>query len=195
MTEVERKLTALVVDDDKAVRETLVEILSSIPPLEVQTAIDGKDAYNKIKEQKPDVLYTDIIMPKMWGDSLLKELVENGIKIPTLIITSSAENTEGAIAIFYSHRMYTTEQRDELQLSTQLNIHDQEAHIKRIMREQEESYIEARLKASIEGRSMSPPKYDIDFTVITKPFDYKVIADRTKTILEKVYKIPYITQS
>ena len=49
---VQRELTALVVDDDDTVRGVIVDILSRVPNLRIETASNGQEAYAKIKAQK-----------------------------------------------------------------------------------------------------------------------------------------------
>lgn len=58
----------LIADDHQLFREGLVNLLSSAPDIEViAEAEDGKDATEKTKKLKPDVLLIDIGMPHMNG--------------------------------------------------------------------------------------------------------------------------------
>lgn len=53
----------------------------------VSTALNGKDAYEKILEFKPDILITDIRMPIQSGLSLIRQLKDEHIPIKTVILS------------------------------------------------------------------------------------------------------------
>lgn len=77
--------TVLVVEDDKATRDIIVEyLLDKLPGLSIETASNGVEALDKIAERAPSILITNINMPRMNGIDLLKTLHERGISIPTL---------------------------------------------------------------------------------------------------------------
>lgn len=63
----------LVVDDEKEVVETLRSRLSR-EGYEVVVAFDGDEALDKVREHNPDVVLLDLIMPKLNGFEVLKEL-------------------------------------------------------------------------------------------------------------------------
>ena len=84
----------LIVDDSAVVRQTLKEILSSDPEIEViGTAGDPYAAAERIAEQAPDVITLDIEMPRMDGLTFLKKIMSQH-PIPVVICSSLAD--EGA---------------------------------------------------------------------------------------------------
>jgi two-component system chemotaxis response regulator CheB len=86
------------VDDSAVVRQTLTEVLSSDPGIEViGTAGDPFVAAERIGEQVPDVITLDIEMPRMDGLTFLKKLMSQH-PIPVVICSSLAE--EGAESTF-----------------------------------------------------------------------------------------------
>ena len=88
------KIRVLIVDDSAVVRQTLAEILSSDPEIEViGTAGDPFVAAERIAEQVPDVITLDIEMPRMDGLTFLKKIMSQH-PIPVVICSSLAE--EGA---------------------------------------------------------------------------------------------------
>jgi two-component system chemotaxis response regulator CheB len=88
------KIRVLIVDDSAVVRQTLSEVLSSDPEIEViATAGDPFVAADRIAEQVPDVITLDIEMPRMDGLTFLKKLMSQH-PIPVVICSSLAE--EGA---------------------------------------------------------------------------------------------------
>jgi two-component system chemotaxis response regulator CheB len=84
----------LIVDDSAVVRQTMKEILSSDPEIEViAMASDPFVAADRIREQVPDVITLDIEMPRMDGLTFLKKIMSQH-PIPVVICSSLAD--EGA---------------------------------------------------------------------------------------------------
>ena len=67
----------LVVDDERAIRNTLKEILE-FEGYQVELAEDGKQALEKVGKGKYDLIYTDVKMPGMDGIELLEKLLSGG---------------------------------------------------------------------------------------------------------------------
>jgi len=65
------KKTILVVDNGETIRETLLKILER-EGYNVLTAEDGQAAMEVLKEQKVNVILSDVCMPRMDGNKLLK---------------------------------------------------------------------------------------------------------------------------
>lgn len=85
------KIKVLIVDDSAVVRQTLTEIISSDPHLEVMgTASDPYFAAKKIAIEVPDVITLDVEMPRMDGLTFLKKIMTQH-PIPVLIISSLTE--------------------------------------------------------------------------------------------------------
>lgn len=92
------KIKVLIVDDSAVVRQTLSDILSKDPEIEVMgVAADPYFAANKIAHEVPDVITLDIEMPRMDGLTFLKKIMTQH-PIPVVIISSlSVSGTETAI--------------------------------------------------------------------------------------------------
>lgn len=82
----------LVVDDEREIVETLRGILLK-NGYEVSTAFDGEEALLKVRDENPDVILLDLIMPKLNGYDTLKEIREkhNDKWRPVIIISAKAE--------------------------------------------------------------------------------------------------------
>lgn len=63
----------LLVEDDELVRDMLVQVLKKASH-EVISAADGEEAAKFLKNLNPDVMITDIIMPKKSGITLISEV-------------------------------------------------------------------------------------------------------------------------
>ncbi len=59
-------LKAMVIDDSKTIRRTAETLLKKVG-CEVVTATDGFDALAKIADTKPDIIFVDIMMPRLDG--------------------------------------------------------------------------------------------------------------------------------
>jgi len=92
-----KKIKVLVVEDSPIMRKLITEILKNDPEIEViDTAKTGKEAIEKARILKPDVITLDIEMPEMDGISALKILRK---EIPqTKVIMFSSLTQEGAKA-------------------------------------------------------------------------------------------------
>lgn len=79
----------LIVDDEKLVIQALTDKLTKAGFL-VDAAYDGEEALLKVNQSKPDLILLDIIMPKLDGISVLKELKESSAtkNIPVIILTN-----------------------------------------------------------------------------------------------------------
>ncbi|MBD0296433.1 MAG: sigma-54 dependent transcriptional regulator [Bacteroidota bacterium] len=78
--------TLLIVDDEKAIRKTLTEILS-FEGYKIEEATDGEEALNKFKQKAYDVVLCDIKMPKMDGLEFLSKAAEHNPDIPIIMIS------------------------------------------------------------------------------------------------------------
>lgn len=85
----------LVVDDDPDILDAVTMILES-QGYQVVTARDGVEGLANLKAEKPDLLILDLLMPKMDGFAVFKELQEpqweEFSKIPILMLTSVRED-------------------------------------------------------------------------------------------------------
>ena len=85
------KIRVLVVDDSAVVRQTLVEILSADPGIEVMPpAPDPYVAAKRLESEIPDVITLDIEMPRMDGITFLRKIMSQH-PIPVVICSSMAQ--------------------------------------------------------------------------------------------------------
>jgi len=87
--------TILVIDDEKAIRSTLSEILS-FEGYVIEEAIDGMEGVKKIKENNYDCILCDIKMPKMDGLEVLEIVREFKPDTPFILISGHG-NIETAV--------------------------------------------------------------------------------------------------
>lgn len=77
----------LVVDDNPEIGNAFRDYFShrSEPSFAVETAGNGIEAENRIRESRPDVLVLDLKMPEKDGRTLYQDLSRQGIQIPTIV--------------------------------------------------------------------------------------------------------------
>jgi CheY-like chemotaxis protein len=63
----------LVVDDDPDILDSLVTVLESLP-IRLKTARDGRQCLDLVEEEIPDLLILDLLMPRLDGWGVIKEL-------------------------------------------------------------------------------------------------------------------------
>ncbi|MCH7537889.1 MAG: twitching motility response regulator PilG [Proteobacteria bacterium] len=82
-------LKILVVDDSKTIRRT-AETLLSKEGCQVFTAIDGFDALSKIADHQPDIIFVDIMMPRLDGYETCSLIKHNKMfkKTPVIMLSS-----------------------------------------------------------------------------------------------------------
>lgn len=88
------KKRIMLVDDNKAMVEMLKEYFIGNKEIEVtETAHDGEEAWNKIKENYKDIdaVLLDLIMPRKDGIYVLEKIKENKIPINVIVVTSYNE--------------------------------------------------------------------------------------------------------
>jgi len=88
----EKKIKVLIVDDSAVVRQTLAEILSSDPQIEVMaSAADPYIAAERIRSELPDVITLDVEMPRMDGITFLQKIMSQH-PIPVVMCSSLTED-------------------------------------------------------------------------------------------------------
>ena len=116
------KIRVLIVDDSAVVRQTIADILSSDPQIEVMaTAADPFIAADRIREEIPDVITLDVEMPRMDGITFLQKIMSQH-PIPVVMCSSLTEGGSeialksleyGAVEIIQKPRMGTKQFLEE----------------------------------------------------------------------------------
>jgi DNA-binding NtrC family response regulator len=76
----------LIIDDEKAIRKTLIEILA-FEGHKIEEAADGEEGLKKFTEKSFDVVLCDIKMPKMDGIEFLEKAKQHNADIPIIMIS------------------------------------------------------------------------------------------------------------
>lgn len=88
----------LLVDDETAITANLAPFLERAG-FQVSTAQDGVQAIEQIKRIQPDLVILDVLMPRMDGRQVLRQLRQNGNWTPIILLTQVGEASERAMAL------------------------------------------------------------------------------------------------
>lgn len=84
-------LKVLVIDDSKTIRRTAETLLKKVGCV-VETAVDGFDALAKIADTKPDIIFVDIMMPRLDGYQTCALIKNNSTFKHTPVIMLSSKD-------------------------------------------------------------------------------------------------------
>ncbi len=84
-------LKVLVIDDSKTIRRT-AETLLSKEGCDVYTAVDGFDALSKVADHHPDIVFVDIMMPRLDGYQTCSLIKHNKLFKSTPVIMLSSKD-------------------------------------------------------------------------------------------------------
>jgi len=96
-TEQEKKLI-LVVEDEKALRLAMCDMLQD-EGFETMEGEDGKVALELIRERRPNLVITDLKMPRVDGMKLLRRIKEVDSQIPVIVVTAYGSSSTAIDAI------------------------------------------------------------------------------------------------
>jgi CheY-like chemotaxis protein len=101
----------IITDDDPDIVENLVTILGT-QPYRLATARDGKQCLMLIKQERPDLLILDMLMPRMDGWGVIRELRSDPLyaDLPIMVLTTVVEDA--------SRRRY------ELEVGMEMDVQD-----------------------------------------------------------------------
>lgn len=90
-----KKVTVLIVEDEKMLAE-MYATKFTMEGFEAATANDGAAGLEKAKSIHPDIILLDVIMPKLDGFAVLKELRDDGTlkKTPVILLTNLGQDED-----------------------------------------------------------------------------------------------------
>ena len=97
----------LIVEDDPAILRGLADNLK-YESHEVLTAMDGEAGYRLVREQNPDLVILDLMLPKLSGYELCRKVRGEGSTIPILILTARGEEGDRVLGLDLGADDYVT---------------------------------------------------------------------------------------
>jgi len=112
----------LVIDDDPVILE-LLRINFEIEGFEVISACDGQEGLDRAGRDHPDVILSDIMMPRLDGLQLLTRLKGNPAtaKVPVVLLSAKAQRAEVDRGLALGADDYVTKPFDPLELLDRVN--------------------------------------------------------------------------
>ncbi|MBL9090512.1 MAG: response regulator [Planctomycetaceae bacterium] len=95
MTEARR--SRILIADDNAVNVELLEAFLAEADYDIAIAVDGRDTLDKVKEFQPDLILLDVMMPKLSGFEVCKQLKGDAATKAIMILMVTALNELGDI--------------------------------------------------------------------------------------------------
>jgi DNA-binding response OmpR family regulator len=97
----------LVIEDDPAVLRGLADSLRR-ESYDVLTAADGETGYRLVSEKHPDLLLLDLMLPRLSGYEVCRQLRAAGIGIPILMLTARGEEGDRVLGLDLGADDYVT---------------------------------------------------------------------------------------
>lgn len=103
--------TFLIVDDSAADRQLAAGLLETVSDSTVLHAENGKEALATLEKQRPDLVLTDMLMPRMTGLELLTTLKSDHPDIPVILMTAHGTEELAAKALKEGAASYVPKRR------------------------------------------------------------------------------------
>jgi len=145
----DRDHTILVVDDEDQVRAFVESLLSK--RFKVVTAVDGVDALEKCREIVPDLVLSDVMMPRLNGTDLVRELKgdANLLDIPVVLMTAKGDADSEAEAILAGADDYIHKPFHPRVMVARIELHIRLKLLSRALAQQENAAVLGTLTAGI----------------------------------------------
>jgi DNA-binding NtrC family response regulator len=98
----EGRARILIVDDEAAQRSSIAKMIERWG-FQADSAAEGEEALRKLKESSFDAMVTDLMMPGMDGEELLRRIREEGAGSPATIVLTAFGNIDTAITMVHDY--------------------------------------------------------------------------------------------
>lgn len=92
-------MKVMLVDDSRTMRNIQKNCLAGMGITEIEEAVDGQEALNKVFDAKPDLLLVDWNMPVMDGITFVRNFRQKDKDTPIIMVTTEAEKARVVEAI------------------------------------------------------------------------------------------------
>jgi DNA-binding response OmpR family regulator len=97
----------LVVEDDPGILRTVADNLK-FEQYDVVTAMDGRTAWEIQQRQRPDLIVLDLMLPRMSGLELCRQLRASDVQVPVLVLTARSEEADRVLGLDLGADDYVT---------------------------------------------------------------------------------------
>ena len=110
----------LIIEDEECILMPLEDDLR-VEGYEVSSAKDGLQGFSMAKEQGYDLIILDIMLPEMNGFEVCKQLRQNGITTPILILTAKSQEVDKVLGLELGADDYVTKPFSPRELRARVN--------------------------------------------------------------------------
>ncbi len=114
--------TILVVEDDPSIQRGL-ELNLQVEGYSVFTAGDGETGLQKAIEHKPDVILLDVMLPKLSGFDLCRQLRKQGMTMPIIMLTAKTQEIDKIMGLELGADDYVTKPFSIAEVVARVNAH------------------------------------------------------------------------
>jgi len=111
----------LIIEDEESILMALEDDLK-IEGYQVSSAKDGQEGFSMAKEQGYDLIILDIMLPKMNGFEVCKQLRQTGITTPILILTAKSQEVDKVLGLELGADDYVTKPFSPRELLARVNV-------------------------------------------------------------------------
>ena len=97
----------LVVEDDPGILRTVADNLK-FEQYDVVTAMDGRTAWEIQQRQRPDLIVLDLMLPRMSGLELCRQLRASDVQVPVLVLTARSGEADRVLGLDLGADDYVT---------------------------------------------------------------------------------------
>lgn len=119
---------ALICDDSILIRKKLTDLLTANGYSQILQAINGQEAIDQYKNNKPDIVFMDIVMPVKTGIDAVKEIIAFDKDAKIIMASSSGTKTNLKEALEAGAFEFIQKPFDESQILDILDKLNKEAH-------------------------------------------------------------------
>ncbi|OUC05991.1 transcriptional regulator, partial [Litorilinea aerophila] len=165
--------TILVVDDKKSLR-TMVQSYLTQEGFRVVTAADGREALFVAREEKPDLIILDLMMPEMGGYEFLR-VYSKEAQTPIIILTARVDETDKVLGLELGADDYVTKP---------FSLRELTARVRAVLRRLEKADVQQPVlqvgdvtldrntrRVTVDGRevSLTPSEFELLATLMGSP--------------------------
>src|SRR5215472_17049690 len=110
----------LLIEDEIGLRETLIDRLQA-EGYAVKWAVDGEEGLEKASSSAFDLIILDVMLPRLNGLDVCRELRSRGVAIPILILTVRNETVDKVVGLRIGADDYMTKPFDAAELTARIH--------------------------------------------------------------------------
>jgi DNA-binding response OmpR family regulator len=189
----------MIAEDDEHTREALREVMT-MEGFDVLPAADGLQAYDCFREQRPDFVCLDVMMPGLNGYEVCKRIRRMDEDVPILFLTAKAEEIDAVLGLELGADDYMTKPFGVKEIVARIRAILRRAAAREVRHDQEDEFVMDDLRIVMSELRAYRGTHNIQLS----PRDAKVlrllyerkgkVVDRN-TLADEVWGVDYFPES